>query len=73
MNDRRIEVEFVDSSGNRGVFAVSEIVSIDGKAYTDQTSRMELQDRMTYMEARLDTLERTLLAAMQLEANQEGE
>lgn len=73
MTERRIEIEFIDASGNRGVFQVSEIVSVDGKAFTDETSRMELEDRMTYMEARLDTLERTLLAAMQLEATEEGE
>ena len=69
-----IEVEFVDSSGNRGVFAVAEIISIDGKAYVSDEHRMELRDRMTYTEARLDTIENTLLAAMRPEQPEnEGE
>jgi hypothetical protein len=64
MTDKRVTIEFVDMQGNRGQFACAAIVAIDGKAFTDQDDRMELTERMTYQEARLDTIEKTLLMLM---------
>ena len=71
MNQQRIEIEFIDASGNRGTFAVSEVVSVNGKPFLSNDDKRDVYDRLAFVEGRIETLERTFFSAVAQSADEE--
>jgi hypothetical protein len=71
MTQQRIEIEFIDASGNRGTFAVLQIVSIDGKPFLSNDDKRDVYDRISFVEGRIETLERTLFSAVSQSPDEE--
>lgn len=58
MSEQLIHIKFRDRSGNTGEFAVSELLSIDGKAWTSEEDRRDLVERMSHLEGRFEQVEK---------------